>query len=736
MRLCGTIAALAGILAFRSAPMRLSRNGETERVAGALVSGTYFRVLGVEPSLGTVIADSDDVTPGSGGSRGPVVVLSHSFWLRRFGGQPSAIGSGILLNGNTFTVAGIAPPGFQGTEVGEPVDVFAPMTMQESLLPGLGKALSQPRSQWLRIFGRLGPGANPRQVEAELTTLLRHYNEENFGLAGLRDSARRQALREQRVVLLPAGTGLSQLRSQYAESLWILSGVVAIVLLIACANVADLLLSRAVARRREIAIRLSLGAGRARLVRQLLIESLLLSAAGSACGLILARWMRDTLTGYLSPAQTLNAALEPGILLFTLLLGTGAALLFGLVPALQATRVDVAPAIKGEELKPKSTPLTLRKGLVVFQMSLSCLLLIATALFLRSLHNLLSLDPGFAREKILVASVESGPGLETRLLNAIRTLPGVTSVALADAPPLGTHTGWNVYIPGYTPTASEPKDSPSVGFVSSGYFATMRIPLLLGRDFDERDSFSNRDVMVVNETFARHFFAGANPIGQRLGTKEGEYPWEIIGVVKDSKYTGLREGPTRMIYAPLRPGPWASRSVVHLRFAGDPASLASALRQRVKELDPASAIFQIHTVQEELDRSLSRERLLGTITALFGGLALALAAIGLYGLMSYGVTRRTREFGIRIALGARTSAIIRHVVSEAFWLMCAGTLIGLAVAWILRQVVAAMLFGIQPADPLSALLAVAVLAGTAFVAAWLPARRAAKVDPVRALRWE
>jgi predicted permease len=377
-----------------------------------------------------------------------------------------------------------------------------------------------------------------------------------------------------------------------------------------------------------------------------------------------------------------------------------------------------------------------RKGLVVFQMSLSLLLLIAAGLFLRSLHNLLTIDPGFARENILVASVESGPGLDARLLREVKNLPGVVSAALADSPPLGTHTGWNVYVPGFAPKGAEPRDSPSVGFVSPGYFTTMGIPLLLGRDIDDRDILSARDVMVVNQTFAKYFFNGENPIGRKVGTKEGVYQWEIIGVVKNSKYTGLREGPVRMIYVPARPGPWASRTVVHLRTSGDAAALASALRQKVQDLDKTAAIFDLQTVQEEVDRSLLRERLVGTVTGLFGGLALILAAIGLYGLTSYGVARRTREFGIRIAMGARTGSIVGLVVREALWLLVAGTAIGLAAAWFLGRAVEAMLFGIKAADPVSTVWAVLVLAAVAFLAAWIPARRAAKVDPMRALRWD
>jgi predicted permease len=726
---------LEGVLAFRNTAMRFSKDGETERITGALISGTYFDVLGIRPSIGTAITNEDDHIPGSGGWRGPVAVLSHGFWLRRFGGQVNAVGTRILLNGQPFTIAGVGPPGFNGLEVGEPADVFAPMMMQEALMPGLGTALTQPRSQWLRIFGRLRSDGGKPQAEAELTTLLQRYNQEHF-IDGATKAERRRSLMEQKIVLMPGATGLSSLRSGYSTALWVLISLVTLVLLIACANVANLLLSRATARRREIAVRLSLGAARSRLVRQLLTESLILAIGGAGSGLLLARWMRDLLIRYLPADRSLSAPMEPTVLLFTLVLGVGAALCFGLVPAFQGTMVDIASAIKGEEIGAKVAPILFRKGLVVFQMSLSFLLLIAAVLFLRSLHNLLIINPGFARENILLASVDGGPGLGSRLLSEIKNLPGVVSAALADSPPLGTHTEWDVYAPSYTPNATERRDSTSVGFVSPGYFTTMGIPLLLGRDIDDHDILSAHDAMVVNETFAKHFFGGESPIGRRVGTEEGVNEWEIIGVVKNSKYTGLREGMIPMIYVPARPGPWASRAVVHLRTSGSPAALASALRHKIQDLDKTAAVYNLHTVQEEVNESLLRERLVGTLTGLFGGLALALATIGLYGLTSYGVVRRTREFGIRIALGAKTGRIVGLVISEAMWLLAAGTTIGLAAAWGLGRVVKAMLFGIEPADPMSTVLAVLVLVAAALLAAWIPACRAARVDPMRALRWD
>jgi len=370
-------------------------------------------------------------------------------------------------------------------------------------------------------------------------------------------------------------------------------------------------------------------------------------------------------------------------------------------------------------------------------MSLSFLLLVAAALFLRSLHNLLAVDPGFGRENILVASVDSAMDGYTqfypRLLEEVRHLPGVVAAGLADSPPLGTRTGWNIYIPGYVPGATEPRSSPWVAFVSPGYFETMKIPVLLGRDIDTNDVNSRKGVVIVNVTFARHYFEGHNPVGRRVGVSAGVYDLEIIGVVKDSKGTGLREEPIRMIYVPYRPF-LQSHMVVHLRTTGSPVAFTSALRQKVRELDRNAPVFNVHTVQEELDRSLLRERLVGTITGLFGALALLLAAIGLYGVMAYGVSRRTREFGIRMAIGAKAGSIVGLVLREAIRWLVAGIATGLAAAWALGRVVRSMLFGLEPTDPVSTAVAVAVLAGAALFAAWIPARRASRVDPIRALR--
>jgi predicted permease len=729
------------VLAFRTAPWRVSAGEKTERITGALVSGSYFRVLGISPALGTTIGNDDDAIPGSGGPRGPVAVLSHGFWMRRFGGEPGVIGSSIMLNAKPFTIVGVAPAGFTGTEVGHSVDVFAPMMMQPTLMPGLGTALSEPRSQWLRIIGRLGSGVDAAQAEAELTSLLRAYTEEI-----LRDPAivkfganYPKNLREQRITVVSGNGGLSSLRTQYSQPLFVVMAVMALVLLIACANIANLSLSRAAARRRETAIRLGLGASRRRLVGQLLTESLLLAAAGGLSGLMLARWGRDVLLTYLPVGQTLSAPLDSEVLLFTLAVAIGAALLFGLAPAYQGTNVDIAPVLKGGVVQ-ESRRSPFRTGLVVFQVSVSLVVVIGAVLFLRSLNALLSIDTGFTRKNVLVASIdmvsERNVNFYGRLLETLKGTPGVVSAALAWSAPLGTNTGWLIYIPGYVPKPDEPRTTPWVDGISPGYFKTMGTPIMLGRDFDDRDVASKASVMIVNETFARHYFGDENPVGRHVGLAPGVFDVEIVGVVKDGKYTGVREQPVRMMYVPHRERAGTSQMTVLVRTTRDPLEFAPTLRQKAAEVDRRAIVHNIATAQDQIDRSLLRERLVATISGLFGALALLLAAIGVYGVLSYGTARRTREFGIRIAIGAEGSSILRMVLREAGWILACGIVAGLAAAWWLGRIVSSLLYGVQPDDLASIGIAVGVLVIAGTLAAWIPARRASRIDPIQALRYE
>jgi predicted permease len=733
------------LIAFRTLPMSLSVNGATERITGEIVSGNYFSTLGVRVSVGTAIEVDDDRKPGSGGPRGPVAVLSEGLWRRRFGGDPAVIGRTVNLNGQPFTVTGVAARGFTGTDVGQAADVFAPMMMESTLNPGNANALEAPRNVWLRIMGRLRPHTAIAQAESELSVLLHQFNQDLLSRMGQVSPARRRGLLEQRVTLLPGGAGLSGLRKRFSRPLFILMSVVGLVLLIACANVANLLLARATGRRREIAVRLALGATRGRLVSQLMIESLILATIGAGAGVLLSRWMRDLLLRFLPQAEGLVVNLDGQVLAFTLLLAAATGLLFGLAPAFEATRPALIPGLKGERAESGGFGFHLRQGLVVLQVAVSLLLLIGAGLFVRSLQNIESIDPGFARENILLASVD--PALngykpeQTKLffeslLDRVKSLPNVRSASLADCDPLGNHTGTNVYVQGYQPRADEPRNSPSITVIAPGYFGTMGISLLAGRDIGAQDGRDTPKVALINETFAKHYFPGTNPVGGRVGFDLDKYDMEIVGVVRDSKYGNLREPSTRMIYTAVAQSRLWGSMILHARAAGSPASLVSMVREQVRAIDKDLPVFNVYTVEERVSRSLSQEKLMATLSGLFGGLALALAAVGLYGVMSYAVGQRTREIGIRMALGAGRGVILKRVLWEAGAMTLAGVLLGLPVAWALARLVSSMLYGLRPTDPVATGGAVAALALAALLAAWVPARRATRVDPLVALRYE
>ena len=731
---------LQDVIAYRTLQANIGLNGVTERVKAVLVSGNYFSGLGVRMALGAPIAPEDDTTPGSGGSRGPVAVLSYSFWQRRFNADPKAVGSRIDLNGMPLIIVGIVEAGFSGTEIGEAPVVFAPMMMQPALLPYDPQALSQPRNVWLRILGRLGEGVSRAQAEAELTIVMQQFWRQ---YAPELSAARLRTLLDQRVTLTAGGAGTSPLRRRYSQPLTILLVVAGLVLLIACANVANLLLTRATGRQREIAVRLALGATRRRLISQLLTESLLLSLIGSAAGLLFARWGRDLVLRFLPQAADVQVTLDGPVLGFSLLLGLSAGLLFGLAPALQATRPDMTPVLKDDNLSGGPKRFNLRRGLVVVQVALSLMLLSGAGVFLRSLRNLEQLDPGFVRENVLVFSLD--PRLKgytavearllfDRLIERLKLLPGVRAAGVADFAPLGMHTGNTIYVEGYQPRADEPRSDPGVGLVSPDYFATMGIPVIFGREFSARDSAAAPKVAIVNQTFARHYFGNQNPLGKRLGYRDGIFDMEVVGVVRDSKYGGLREEATRMLYLAAAQRPYGG-GVVHVRTAGDAEVLGPLARAEVRALDRDLPVNDLTTVRLELDRALTQDRLVAALSTLFSALALVLSAVGLYGVMSYAVSRRTREIGIRMALGAERGNIARQVLQEVAMLMLAGVLLGLPAAYAVLKLVSGMLFGLSSTDTATTVLAVAVLGLAALIAAWLPARRAARVDPMVALRY-
>jgi predicted permease len=728
----------AGILAYSGVALNLSGNGQTERVTGQLVSGSFFSVLGVQPLLGRVFSDDDNRSPGAH----PVTILSHSFWRRRFASNPNVVGETVRLNGYPFTVVGVAPPGFFGVEVGAAPDLWAPMMMQ-SQVSGLADRLQQRNHFWVNLMARMKPGVSEQQAQAGANALWQQINREAPGL----NPKLRDFLLGQHIQLRPASQGLSSLRNQFKQPLFVLMGVVGLVLLIACANLANLLLARATARQKEIAVRLALGASRARLVAQLLAESLLLSLLGGLFGLLFAFWGADFLLSFLSQARfTLELQPDLRVLGFNLSVAVLTGVLFGLAPALQATRPNLIEALKNEipALTGAGSRFELRKLLVVAQVALSLLLLIGAGLFVRTLQNLKGIDLGFRADKVLLLSMN--PGLNgykpeqvksfyAQLLERVNRLPGVQSASLADMPLMGGAWIDGVSVEGYKAAAGQDM-SVSAKKVGPKFFETMGIPLLRGRDFNVQDEAGAPKVAVINETLARDFFGSDNPLGRRIGV--GEKPErEIIGVIKDTKYRDLKKQAPRTVYVSLAQAtPMSAELTLHVRTAGEPANLVAAIRREVETLDKNLPAYNVRTFTDLVAQSIYQERLIATLSSFFGLLALSLASLGLYGVMAYSVARRTREIGIRLALGAQTSNVLKLVVRQGMALALIGIGLGIVAAWSLTRVLSNLLYGVSPTDPLTFVTIPSALVGVALLACYLPARRATKVDPLTALRHE
>ena len=749
-----------------------SAHGETQLVSNALVSGNYFEVLGVRPSLGRLFSPDDNRTPNAH----PVAVLSYDFWQRRFGGDKSVLGKRITLNGSLFTIVGVSRSGFTGTSVGTPFDVYVPI-MELGAVNRNAREWNSRHWWWLTVIGRLKPGVSLQQATAEADVTFRQIeqNDPEFKPAPSFDKDR--DIRN-RAAILPGNQGYSNLRNRISKPLVVLVIVVGLVLLIACANVANLLLARAASRQKEIAIRLAVGASRGRLVSQLLTETVILSLLGGCAGLAFAFWGVRILMGFM-PQQAIPIDLDvsPDVRLlgfsFAVSLLTG--ILCGLAPALKATRPDVASTLKNDSTASGTflsrlglARLDLRKSLVVGQVALSLLLLIGAGLFVKSLENLRDLDPGFTRENILVVGTNPGQsgyqGQRLRrfydeLLANTRPLPGVRTASLANITPLGgSRWNSNVGIQGYQWKPAE-KPYLDMNAVTAKYFETMGIPILLGRDFRDEDNpavtseppdhfvrgpsadekVGPRRVAIINESMAKRFFGTENPVGRRFSLNgtvfKMEDSYEIVGVVKDVKYFGLREATESMIYIPTwRQG--SGERALCIRTASDPAKLIAAVRRQVRNLDSGVAVVNAMSMEQQFDNNLAQERIVATLCSFFGALALLLSAVGLYGIMAHAVTRRTREIGIRMALGARRGNVLWLVLRDAILLVMAGALIGVPLAFATTRFVESFLYGLTARDPVIMLAASALLSLVTVLASYLPARRATQVDPINALRYE
>jgi predicted permease len=743
---------LSGVCTFNTSSLSIVVDGQVEFSKGQWVSGNYFSVLGVNPLIGRTINEEDDKIPGGH----PVVVISYNYWQRRFARDPAIVGKSITVNDHPFTIIGVAPPDFYGVSVDESPALWTPSMMYEQLEPG--RSIEEITNSWLFfVLARLKPELTEQQARTVLTGLFQQSLAAENGSRQAPEE--QQSLRRQSIVLIPASRGLSSLRAQFSEPLRILMAVVGLVLLIACANVANLLLARATARRKEIAVRLALGAGRLRLIRQLLTESILLALVGGALGLLLAQWGSKFLLALVGSGRDpvfLKLTLDTRVLAFTSLASLGAGLLFGLAPAWRATRVDLTPALKDSARSSEGgSRLGLGKSLVVTQVALSLLLLIGAGLFVRSLEKLKSLDTGFQRENVLLVSTDPRiigyqgrqiADLYQRILERIRTIPGVRYTSLSRQGLLsgGSSVSGAVYVHGQQArphentlkwAATYTMATTPICEVGPGYFETVGMTILRGRGFTAQDNENAPPVAVVNETFARHYFGGEDPLGQRFSFGPNSSGYEIVGVVKDAKYESLREYALPIYYVPYLYGD-LRETTFQIRTASDPTSIIAAVRGAVQGIEPNLSLFDIKTLAAQVDESLAQERLIGTVSSFFGLLSLLLAAIGLYGIMAYAVSRRTREIGIRMALGAQRNAVLRMILGQGMKLVLIGAVIGLIASFAATRLVASYLFGITPTDPVTFVGVPILLLIVALLACFVPARRATRVDPLLALRDE
>jgi putative ABC transport system permease protein len=736
----------AGVLAQGGARFNLNAGGEARPVAGMFVSGRFFDVLGVTPVVGRTFTADDDRRRS--GPDGPVAVLSYGFWRREYGADPQIVGRPIHLDGHAFTVVGVAPPEFYGLKVGRTFDVAVPLGT-EPIIRGAESALDRRSTWWLRLVARLVPGQTTEQAEARLAAF--H--------PGLREATMPQDWRPQdqktyivqSFKLMAGANGLSGLRVRYSQPLFVLLGIVALVLLIACANMANLLLAQSTARQRELAIRLSLGASRWLVARQLLIESLLLSAMGSAAGVLLALWGGRALVQLISTRTTLvtlDLTLDWRVLGFSMMVGVLTGLLFGVTPALRTTGLRPAMALRDHSRGVLSggARLNVGHGLVALQVAVSFVLVLGASVFVRTLVDLTTQEMGFNADHVLIATVDlrrtgldekQRPALFARLREAVANTPGVEAAAISVVTPM-SNSVWNnlVTVPGYE--APERDRSAHFNRVTPNYFRVMGTPILAGRDISESDRVGTPKVVIVNEAFAKKFFKGENPLGQTFSegmpTRPEYSTYEIVGMVADAKYVSLREPPPPTMYTAWGQAETAQSSQrISLRVRGRADSARAAALQAFQNVHK-EVVVDFKEFDEDLRAAVLQERLVASLSAFFGGLALLLAAMGLYGVMSYSVARRHNEIGIRMALGAAPTNVMRLVLSNVALVTVVGLVVGVAVAAGTGRFVNTLLFGLVANDATMLVIAAVTLGSAAALAGYLPARRAARVDPMAALR--
>jgi len=737
-----------GVIARYPFEASIASHGQTERGSGELVTGNYFDVLGVRPVLGRVLSPADDDVQGAH----PVLVLSHSYWTRHFGGDSGVLNQAILVNNAEMTIVGVAQSGFSGIQVGQTPDIFVPMTMKGQMTP-IRNGLDDWNDSFLAVLARRKPGISVEQAQAGINVDYPGLLEQQAATLKLREGKERQEFLGKKIVLYPGGQGRTTVQRDSGPALMALFAMVALVLLIACTNVANLLLAKAAARQREFAIRSALGASPGRMMQQLLIESLLCALGGGVLGLILGTWIMNILTqAVVSDAgvKGITARVDGSVLGFAAAATVVSAMLFGLIPAWRATQTGVSQMLKDQGSTTSAGPghVRFRKYLVAGQVAFTLLLLTGGALFARTLWNLRKQNLGLSTENLITFSIApqlsgyNAPrtvALVDQLRERLGALPGVLGVGSSQIPVLtGTDMGGNIIVEGRQNLNT---DDRHVNFdaVSPNYFSTMRIPLLSGREFNAGDTATNTKVAIINEAMVKEFFPKRNPIGVHFGMGSGDdvkLNIEIVGVVKDTKESHVRDTDRPYFYQPYSQFGKLFGMSFYVRSQQDPLLIANAMRETVRGANANLPIYDLKTVQRVVDEDLFAERVVAGLSVAFGGLAALLAALGIYGVLAYLVVQRTREIGIRLALGAGTGHVRGLVFKEVGWMVLTGALVGLPAAYGMGRLSESLLYGVHGGDAAVYLTSLGIICLVAFVACYIPSRRATRIDPIVALRYE
>jgi len=716
-----------------------------ERVTGRMVSGNYFPLLGLKPAAGRLFADSDDTAENAN----PVVVFGYGYWQRKFALSPSILGMDIRLNSYPFTVVGVAPPGFDGDVVGEEMDLYVPLSMQPEIVRGRNWR-NKPGTSWLSLIGRLKTGMTAAQAEADVNVVLQQSLKGPYGAMLSSDDLK--FMRTAKIKVAPGAGGISELRRDYRIPLLLLMGIVGLVLLIACVNVANLLLARASIRGKEIAVRLAIGASRRRLLQQLFTESILLAFAGGIAGSLLAIWGVRLLVNIFDSHGSLPLAPDWRVLSFTVAISLVTGILFGLVPAVRTLKVQVTPALKDTTavLSESRSRFGWGKGLVAGQVALSLLVLFAAGLLVRSLQKVMSQDFGYQRDQLVIARLDPTAAgyksdkmklLAQQLATRLAIVPGVKNVTYSvNGLFAGSESGDAIIVPGFKANTDNDRVAME-DYVGPGYFGAIGIPILAGRGIEAQDTATSTRVAVVNEAMVKHFFAGQNPVGRQFtidDVDELKKPFTVVGISRNAKDhgSGLREEVKPRFYQAFQQTTDPTQIILEVEASGAPSAATSAIRGQIKAVDARIPIAFVNTLDGLVRGSAGDQIALAKLSAFFAGLALLLACVGLYGIMSYTVAGRTREIGLRMALGARRLDVLQLILREGMWLVGFGLVIGIPPALASSRLLSSMLYGLKSTDPVSLFVVMAILAVVATLAGYIPARRATKVDPMIALRYE